>query len=55
MAAEQADETEPASFYLAGAEGWGEREHREAKARHQKRKEREERLYPTPDWFDEDQ
>ena len=56
MRAEQPDYSEEASFYVAGAEGWGDPRLRALRLRQRGYTEaEEERLYPTPESWDEDE
>ncbi len=48
MAAEQLDPTEPVSFFVAGAKGWGDPQLAMLRQRQQDGLE-EDRLYPTPE------
>ena len=55
MRAEEPDETEPAGFYVAGAEGWHDRDLKRKKARSRGRAREDERLYAAPDWWEEEE
>lgn len=52
MDAEEPDYSEEASFYVAGASGWGDPQLRALRLRQRCRAETEGQLYPTPEPWD---